>query len=95
MTKFYICTTGIAKGPYQLSEIEKLDINTNDLVWADEYRATRKALQVPEFKNYFRKKQVGEKGSRIKNPGYQRVVLAMLLSALVVMVGYYFYAVAG
>lgn len=90
MTRFYVCTTGIAKGPYQLSDIDKLDITTNDLVWCGDYSASRKAVQVPEFKAYFKQKQANNKSYPKKTPVYQRVVLVVLLSTLAAMIGYYY-----
>ncbi len=92
MTKFYICTTAIAKGPYRLHEIDTLNIDSNDLIWSDEYQESRKAIQVPELRAYFKKKKaeritIGESNN---GPLLQKIILVMLLFALVVLVGYYF-----
>ncbi len=90
MIRFYICTTGIPKGPYKLSEIDKLDIDANDLVWIGDYHETLPAIQLPEFRNYFKKKQAFNTNSHNKPEYYKPIVLAFLLSILAALVGYYF-----
>lgn len=92
MTKFYICTTAIAKGPYRLQEIDELNIDTNDLIWSDEYRQSRKAIKVPEFREYFKKKTGGKIRTHptANGPLYRKIILVTLLFALVMLVGYYF-----
>lgn len=92
MTKFYICTKEIAKGPYSLQDIDTLNIDMNDLIWSDEYGENRKAIQVPELRAYFKKKTAGMMIATQKN-NYsivKNIVLAVLLCALAGMVGYYF-----
>jgi len=90
MKKFYICTTGIAKGPYDISDVDKLDINSNDLIWANRLFDCRPAFQVPELNEYFKKKHPGGKLLNARVPGYQKAVLALLLSAVAGMMLYYF-----
>ncbi|HOZ78096.1 MAG TPA: hypothetical protein PLY34_08855 [Ferruginibacter sp.] len=92
MTKFYICTKEVAKGPYQLHEVDTLNIDRDDLIWSDEYGENRKAIKVPELRAYFKKKAAGiitstrqHSGSLVKN-----AILGVLLCLLVGMVVYYF-----
>jgi hypothetical protein len=92
MTKFYICTKEIAKGPYQVQDLDMLQIDRDDLIWSDEYGENRKAIKVPELRAYFKKKTAGiitstrhHSGSVVKN-----AVLGLLLCVLAGMVIYYF-----
>lgn len=93
MRKFYICTTGTAKGPFQLSELKYMNIHSDDLIWSDNYRESRKAIQIPEFKSYFKQKKSGTStSSHDKSSLKQNVVLAVLLCAVLALVAYYFTA---
>ena len=94
MTKFYICTKEIAQGPYLLDEIDKLNINSDDLIWSYEYGQNRKAIQIPEFKAYFKKrKKDGLITKQVnKQPLLQNIVLVLLLSVLIGLVVFYFTA---
>lgn len=92
MTKFYICTKEIARGPYRLQDVDMLNIDRDDLIWSDEYGENRKAITVPELKAYFKSKTAGiipatpqQRSSFTKNS-----VLAVLLCVLAGMIVYYF-----
>lgn len=92
MTKFYICTTNIPKGPYRLHEIDTLNISTHDLIWTDDYLQSRKAIQVPELRDYFRKKLPAEGAfyARDNSSLRQKIILVTLLCVLASLIGYYF-----
>lgn len=93
MTKFYICTKEIAKGPYQLHDVDTLNIERDDLIWSDEYGENRKAIKVPELRAYFKKKTTGMMTGNRKNNSrsfVKNTVLAVLLCVLAGMVVYYF-----
>lgn len=98
MTRFYICTTGIAKGPYMLSDIDRLEINSNDIVWTSEYRTGKKAIQIPEFKEYFRKKMAnsatGYSAFKSRLPAAKHLITGVLLLVLGAMIVYYITQVA-
>ncbi len=92
MTKFYICTKEIAKGPYLLHEVDTLNIDRDDLIWSDEYGENRKAIKVPELRAYFKKKTAGIITSTRQHSSYllKNTILGVLLCVLVGMIVYCF-----
>jgi len=92
MTKFYICTKEMAKGPYQIQDLDTLQIDRDDLIWSDEYGENRKAIKVPELRAYFKEKAAGIITSTTQHSGsfVKNTILGVLLCVLLGMVIYYF-----
>lgn len=99
MRKFFICTGGIAKGPYQLEDLLTHELNEKDLIWSHEWGISKYAIEMEELKGYFEKNDITKKlvknyhsavahtGKLSKNDW----ILFALLLALLAMVAYYFY----
>jgi hypothetical protein len=55
MQKYYICTTGIAKGPFLLEDLYEIEIDEQDLIWGSKWRKAKYAYEIRELKKHFNK----------------------------------------
>jgi len=96
MQKFFICTTSVAKGPYQLDDLLNLGINEKDLIWSMNQGISKYAFEIDELRSYFRKskKKLSHKHTvALQKPSSTIVKNAILFSLLFIlagMVAYYF-----
>jgi hypothetical protein len=99
MRKFFICTGGIAKGPYQLEDLLNHGLNEWDLIWSHEWGISKYAIEMEELKGYFEKNGITKHlvknyHSAVTRTGKLSIkdwILFTLLLALLAMITYYFY----
>lgn len=76
MKKFFICTTGIAKGPYVMEELYRQPISERDLIWNQDWRDSKYAAEIEELKKHF-----GAQWSAVKKTGKSIPGMSSLLSS--------------
>lgn len=64
MQKYYICTTGIAKGPFLLEDLYEIDIDEQDLIWGSKWRKAKYAYEISELKRHFNKEWSQKNGEK-------------------------------
>lgn len=91
MQKYYICTTAVAKGPFLLEELYKIEVGEQDLIWASKWRSARYANEVAELKKHFREKWAMQHGGKrwsllVK---WKKLLFSAGVSVLIVLILYY------
>lgn len=98
MQKFFICTDGVAKGPYQLEDLLNHGINENDLIWNRDWGISKYAFEIDELKEYFKKNITISKpsfkydiaGTKSNSAVIKNIILFSLLFVLAGLIVYYF-----
>lgn len=101
MKKFFICTDGIAKGPYQLEDLLNHGINEMDLIWSRDWGISKYAFEIDELRGYFRKNEISPvpshsydtHSSRPGSTTVKNTILFLLIFVLLALVTYYFSSV--
>jgi hypothetical protein len=101
MKKFFICTDGIAKGPYRLEDLLSRGITEMDLIWSGDWGISKYAFEIDELRGYFRKNEanpipVGNyatPSARSNSTIVKNTILFLLIFVLLALVTYYFSSV--
>lgn len=97
MKKFFICTSGIAKGPFQLEELINYGLNEMDLIWSRDWGISKYAFEIEELKGYFRRAELLHQPANYSiippqsnSSVLKNTVLFSLLFILAGLITYYF-----
>jgi|GEM_PF-3578669 len=91
MQKYYICTTGIAKGPFTLEDLYGIEVCKKDLIWGSQWRRARYAHDISELKKHFREKWTAQNDSKkVKSTVIQQRLLLSSLLGIIAAVMIYF-----
>ncbi len=90
MQKFYICTTGIAKGPFLLEDLYKESVSEHDLIWGSKWRKARYAKEIGELRKHFCEKWAENRETDNRSRvGIKKSVLSGFLSLLLLLILYF------